>query len=135
MPTEDRYVFDISEVPQDLIAARAGAIFDAFRRFDLSAPGFGLLDLRPAVDSHLLPFLMLELKERLSEVGSRRCGVRFAYRSLGRFDQQRSARRPCGRSSPPWRSARRSMDEGRPGIEASVPSDRPIDRRSAPDRR
>ncbi len=65
MPTEDRYVFDISEAPQDLIAARVGATFDAVWRFDFSAPGFCLLDLGPAVDSHLLRALMLDLKERL----------------------------------------------------------------------
>jgi hypothetical protein len=92
MPTEDRYVFDISGTPQDLIAAKAGAILDAVWRFDFSAPGFCLLDLGPAVDSHLLRALMLDVKERLSEVVSRRCGVRFAYRSLGRFDQQETTK-------------------------------------------
>lgn len=92
MSTEDHYVFDISEAPQDLIAARAGAILDAVWRFDFSAPGFCLLDLGPAVDSHQLRSRMLDLKERLSEVGSRQCGVCFAYRSLGRFDQQETTK-------------------------------------------
>ncbi len=92
MTTEDHYVFNISEAPRDLIAAVAERIFDVVWRFDFSAPGFGLLDLGPALDSHLLRSLMLELKERLSEVGGRRNGVRFAYRSLGRFDQQETTK-------------------------------------------
>lgn len=92
MHTEDRYVFDVSEALQDFIAVNVGAIYDAVWRFDFSAPGFCLLDLGPAVDSHELRALMLELKERLSEAGSRRCGVRFAYRSLGRFDQRETTK-------------------------------------------
>jgi hypothetical protein len=35
---------------------------------------------------------MLDLKEWLSEVNLQRCGVRFVYRSLGRFDQQETTK-------------------------------------------
>lgn len=92
MPTEEHFLMDISEAPEDLLTASAERIFDTVWRFDFSAPGFCLLDLGAEVDSHRLRALMLELKERLSEVGSRRCGLRFAYRSLGRFDQQETTK-------------------------------------------
>ncbi len=92
MHTEDRFLIDVSEAPHDLLIGNAERVFDTVWRFDFSAPGFCLLDLGPAVDSHQLRSLMLDLKERLSEVGSRRCGVRFAYRSLGRFDQQETTK-------------------------------------------
>jgi hypothetical protein len=87
MWTADSDLFDISVAPQGLIAAAAEWVFDAVWRFDFSAPGSCLLDVGPAVDSHQLRASLLDLKERLSEVGSRRSGMRFVYRSLGRFDQ------------------------------------------------
>ena len=92
MWTANSYLIDVSESPEGLLATNAEAIFDAVWRFDFSAPGFCLLDLGPDVDSHELRSLMLDLKERLSEVGSRRYGVRFVYRSLGRFDQQETTK-------------------------------------------
>ena len=63
MHTEDRYVIDISEAPQDLITASAERVYDAVWRFDFSAPGFGLLDPGPDLDSHQLRALMLVLKD------------------------------------------------------------------------
>ena len=92
MWTADNYLIDISEAPQDLLGASAERVFDAVWRFDFSAPGFCLLDMGPDLDSHELRAWMPNLKGRLSEVGSRRCGVRFVYRSLGRFDQQETTK-------------------------------------------
>jgi hypothetical protein len=48
--------------------------------------------LGPDVDSHEIRSLILDLKGRLGEVGSRRGGMRFAIRSLGRFDQQETTK-------------------------------------------
>ena len=92
MPTEARYVFDVSRDPQDLIVANAERVFDAAWRSDFSAPGFCLLDLGPDVDSHDLRSLMLAVRERLGEVAARRGLPRFTLRSLGRFDQQETTR-------------------------------------------
>src|SRR3954471_1662893 len=92
MWTPDSYLFDVSGALGDLPAAHAERVFEAVWRSDFSAPGFCLLDLGPAVDSHGLRSLMLDLKECLDEVGRRRSGVPFAYRVLGRFDQQETTR-------------------------------------------
>ena len=61
-------------------------------RLDFSAPGFCLLDLGRAVDSHDLRSLMLDLRGRSSAIASRRGGESFVYRSLGRFDQQETTK-------------------------------------------
>ncbi len=92
MLAEDRYLFDIPGSPQDLLAAKAGAIFEAVWRTDFSAPGFCLLDLDGGVGSHDLRSLMIRLKERLGEVAIRRGGEPFVFRSLGRFDQQETTK-------------------------------------------
>lgn len=86
------YLFDLSTGPQTRLGADVERVFDAAWRFDFSAPGFCVLGLGPDVDSHALRSLMLNLKGRLSEVGGHRGGIRFAYRSLGRFDQQETTR-------------------------------------------
>ena len=67
-------------------------LFDAVWRTDFATPGFAVLDLGPNLDSHDLRALMLQLKDQFDAVGERRSGVRFAYRSLGRFDQQVTTR-------------------------------------------
>src|SRR3712207_3828350 len=82
----------VSEAADMPIGDNAEVIFEAVWRTHFSAPGFCLLDLGPGVDSHELRSLMLGLQGRLSDVGSRRCGVQFAYRSLGRFDQQETTK-------------------------------------------
>ena len=74
------------------VAAAADRIFTAVWRLDFSAPGFCVLDLGPELDSHALRSLMLDLKERLSAIADQRCGTRFAYRSLGRLNQQVTTR-------------------------------------------
>jgi hypothetical protein len=92
MWSPDGYALDVSAEPEERLAAEAEAVFDAAWRSDFSAPGFCLLDLGTTPGSHDLRSLMLDLKERLSEVGGRRYGVRFSIRSLGRFDQQETTK-------------------------------------------
>ena len=92
MRTADEYLFDISGSPERLLAANAERIFEAAWRSDFTAPGFCLLDLGREVDSHDLRAWMIGLKERLSEIAARRNGPRFAYRSMGRFDQQETTK-------------------------------------------
>jgi hypothetical protein len=92
MWSPDNYLFDVSGVAEQRLAGRAEEMFNAVWRFGFSAPGFCVLDLGRRVNSHQLRSKMLELKECLSEVGGRWGGVRFAYRSLGRFDQQETTK-------------------------------------------
>lgn len=61
-------------------------------RFDFTTPGFCLLDLGPAVDSHELRSRMLVLKAELSDINQRRTGKPFLIRSMGRFDQQETTK-------------------------------------------
>jgi hypothetical protein len=87
------YRIDLTASPDEGGVARAAeGVYDRVWRFDFAAPGFCLLDLGPAVDSHNLRRLMLRLKERLGEVCLSRTGRRFALRSVGRFDQQETTR-------------------------------------------
>lgn len=74
-------------IPPDLIM-RA---FAATWRVDLDTPGFAVLDFGP-VASRALRAAMLGLKDGLDAELARRGGGRFAYRSLGRFDQQATTR-------------------------------------------
>ncbi len=92
MGKNEAALFDFSNDPEHGLASKADAVFESVWRFDFSVPGFCLLDLGPDIDSHELRSLMLDLKERLSEIGIRKCGVKFAYRSLGRFDQQETTK-------------------------------------------
>lgn len=92
MRTNGDHLFDISEAPERLLATHAEIIFEAVWRTDFTAPGFCLLDLGRAVDSHGLRSLMVRLEERLGEVAIRRGGEPFACRSMGRFDQQETTR-------------------------------------------
>jgi hypothetical protein len=85
----DSYLIDVSG---QQIAAHAERVYETAWRFDFTAPGFCLLNLGAGVDSHDLRALMVSLKERLSEVGSRRYEVPLVYRSMGRFDQQETTR-------------------------------------------
>lgn len=85
-----------SEFPLPLMSApdqgTAETIFDLVWRFDFTAPGFCLLDIGPGVDSHTLRSWMVDLKERLSEIGVRRGRRPFLFRSMGRFDQQETTK-------------------------------------------
>jgi hypothetical protein len=88
--TED-YHLDFSAKPE-WIVADAEKILGLVWRFDFTAPGFCLLDLGQALDSHALRSRMLALEEQLSEISLRMTGKRFAYRSVGRFDQQETTK-------------------------------------------
>ena len=61
-------------------------VFDLVWREDFKAPGFALLDSGPGLDSHTLRSWMVDLKQRLSEVGVHRGRGSFVYRSMARFD-------------------------------------------------
>jgi hypothetical protein len=93
MRTPDEYFLDLSSRPdRQPLAAIGEKVFDLVWRFDFATPGFCLLDLGPAVDSHTLRSWMLDLKERLSDLNTSRTGKKFAYRSMGRFDQQETTK-------------------------------------------
>jgi hypothetical protein len=89
MWTADIYCLRLPDMPDAAVAER---VFDLVWRFDFAAPGFGLLDVGPGVDSHTLRSWMVRLKEALSEVGAQRHTGRFAYRSMARFDQQETTK-------------------------------------------
>lgn len=89
MRTTDEYLLTLSHEPDGVVAEQ---VFARAWRFDFTAPGFALLDFRPAVDSHTLRSWMLMLKVRLSEIAARRVGKHFLFRSMGRFDQQETTK-------------------------------------------
>jgi hypothetical protein len=68
--------------------AFAEKVLDLVWRFDFSAPGFALLNAGSGVDSHTLRELLVALKVQMSEIGVRRNGKLFKFRSMARFDQQ-----------------------------------------------
>jgi len=74
------------------LVAQAERVYDLAWRFDFAAPGFAVLDTGPGMDSHTLRSLMVDLKRRLSEIGVRRGGEPFAYRSMARFDRQETTK-------------------------------------------
>ena len=76
------------ELPANPGWALAEKALDRVWRFNFTTPGFCLLDVGPGVDAHTLRSWMVALKEQLSAIAVRRGGQPFAYRSLGRFDQQ-----------------------------------------------
>ena len=73
-------------------AGFAERLFDLVWRVDFSAPGFCLIDLGSAVDSHTLRSWMVDLKNSLSEILFTRRQVGFLYRSMARFDQQETTK-------------------------------------------
>jgi hypothetical protein len=93
MRSPEEYVIDLSADPTPAgVSAAAPAVFERVWRFDFTRPGFCLIDLGPALDSHALRALMLRLKDRLSELSLGRAGRRFVVRSAGRFDQQETTK-------------------------------------------
>ncbi len=70
------------------LLTQAEAVYDLVWRADFTAPGFAVLDIPPGPDSHTLRSWMVDLKQRLSEVGVRRGRGSFRYKSMARFDQQ-----------------------------------------------
>ena len=93
MWNRENYLLDLSS-PSDRAIPQAIAqqIFACVWRFDFEAPGFCLLDLGPGINTHDLRSTMLTLKEQLSSLNQHRTGLRFACRSLGRFDQQETTK-------------------------------------------
>lgn len=89
MRIQSEYHLHIGSAPDLAIVEK---VFGLVWRFDFSAPGFCLLDVGPGVDSHTLRSWMVDLKERLSEVGVRRGGRPFIFRSMARFDQQETTK-------------------------------------------
>jgi hypothetical protein len=85
----DEYSLDLPVKPGQAITEK---VFALVWRFDFSAPGFCLLDAGPRVESHDLRRWLLDLKERLSEIGLERGGRPFTFRSMGRFDQQETTK-------------------------------------------
>jgi hypothetical protein len=89
MRSETEYHLPLVSAPDQGTAEK---VFDLVWRFDFATPGFCLLDVGPGVNSHTLRSWMVDLKERLSEVGVRRGRRPFLFRSLGRFDQQETTK-------------------------------------------
>src|SRR5450755_468744 len=85
----DEFSLDLPGKPDRSVAER---VFDPVWRFNFTGPGFCLLDSGPRLDSPTLRLWMVNLKERLSEIGVRRGGRPFAYRSMARFDQQETTK-------------------------------------------
>ena len=86
MNEEAEYLLTVMN--QQHLQSQAEQVFDLVWRFDFTAPGFAALDIGPGVGSHTLRSWMVDLKARLSEIGRGRGLKPFAYRSMGRFDQQ-----------------------------------------------
>ena len=74
------------------LLTQAEAVYDLVWRADFTAPGFAVLDIPPGPDSHTLRSWMVDLKQRLSEIGISRGRGRFVYRSMARFDQQETTK-------------------------------------------
>lgn len=89
MRSETEYHLPLVSAPDQSTAEK---VFDLVWRFDFTAPGFCLLDIDPGVDSHTLRSWMVALKERLNKVGVRRGRRPFLFRSMGRFDQQKTTK-------------------------------------------
>ncbi len=77
---------------REALLGQSEAIFDSVWRFDFCRPGFCAIDTGAEIDSHTLRSWMVALKDRLSEIGTRRGTGAFGYRSMGRFDQQVSTK-------------------------------------------
>jgi hypothetical protein len=89
MRCQTEYYLPLVSVPDQGAAEK---VFKRVWRFDFSAPGFCVLDLGPGMNSHILRSWMVRLKEYLSEIGVRRGGRPFIFRSMGRFDQQETTK-------------------------------------------
>jgi hypothetical protein len=89
MRRQTEYHLHFVSAPDQAIAEK---VYDLVLRFDLTTPGFCMLDVGPGVDSHNLRSWMVELKKQLSEVNVRRGKLPFASRSMARFDQQETTK-------------------------------------------
>jgi hypothetical protein len=82
----------LTATDQQHLLAQAEALFHLVWRFDFTAPGFCLIDVGPAMDSYALRSSMVALKEWLSGIAVRRDIGPFAFKSMGRFDQQETTK-------------------------------------------
>ena len=89
MHSKAYYLLNLMAAPDQAVGERA---YNLAWRFDFTAPGFCLLEVRPSVDSHTLREWMVSLKRHLSEVAQRRTGKPFLFRSMARFDQQETTK-------------------------------------------
>lgn len=92
MHSPSEYLLSVSPPDSAINQGVAEKVFDLAWRSDFTANGFAVLDIGPGVDSHTLRSWMVILKQRLSEIGLRRGGKPFAYRSMARFDQQETTK-------------------------------------------
>jgi len=83
---EPSYALKIADRAQ--LLEQAQTAFDQVWRVDFSAPGFCVIDTGSEIDSRTVRAWMVELKERLCEIGTQRGTGSFGYLSMGRFDQQ-----------------------------------------------
>jgi hypothetical protein len=81
----DDYCFDLSAMSEKGTVEK---VCDLVWRFDFAEPGFAVLDIAPGLNSHTLRSCLVSLKVRLNEIGVRRGGKPFLFRSMARFDQQ-----------------------------------------------
>ena len=86
------YLFDFGDQSVEQWKTLADEIFAAVWRFDFLVPGFALINLGTGMDSLTMRRLMVDLKDRLSEIETCQGGTGFGIRSLGRFDQQETTR-------------------------------------------
>lgn len=84
--------FCIRATTEEELLSQAESIYDLVWRFELTAPGFCLIDTGSEMDSHTLRAWMIALKGQLSHIGVARGRQSFAYRSMGRFDQQETTK-------------------------------------------
>ncbi|MGH7134366.1 MAG: hypothetical protein ACREHD_01420 [Pirellulales bacterium] len=74
------------------LVGQAERVFDLVWRVDFTTPGFAVLEVPLRVDSHTLRSWMVDLKQRLSEIGFGRGRGPLAYKSMGRFNQQETTK-------------------------------------------
>ena len=88
----DNAAYCLNAVDREHLLVQAEAVFDLVWRGDFTAPGFASIDIPPGPDSHTLRSWMVDLKQRLSEIGLSRGRGQFAYKSMARFDQQETTK-------------------------------------------
>jgi hypothetical protein len=84
--------YDLTASDEKHLISRAECVYDLVWRFDFTAPGFAVIDISPGVDSHSLRSWMVGLKKQLSDISVLRSRRPFAFRSMGRFDQQETTK-------------------------------------------
>ncbi len=85
MRNQAEYLLTLEAAPDQAVAE---TVYDLVWRFDFTTSGFAILDIASGLVSHALRSWMVDLKQRLSEIGGRRAGKPFFFRSMARFDQQ-----------------------------------------------